>query len=80
MADLDIPIIGETVHQVLQWYPTTLIACRCRGPNYAAILVITGFNNAVQCPHCERLYRAVKLTGEGMEVEAIIPTPHGKVM
>lgn len=67
----NIPIIGEPCQMIL-WYPTLLINCRCQ-ENRVTIIVTTGFNNPSACWHCGKIYY---VTAIGPEVVDGLPMVH----
>ena len=51
-----VPLVGQPA-TLLFWYPTTLLRCRCDpSETVFTLLVITGIQNAVECPKCHKLY------------------------
>ena len=50
----NVPLVGQT-SQVLIWYPTALVGCKCQ-EGQMALVVITQFNNPTLCPKCGKGY------------------------
>lgn len=71
-------IVGKS-HEVLKWYPTTLVSCQCQHPQQV-ILIVVEFKNPVMCPFCRKAYVLTRLTALGPEVDVILPTELQKVM
>lgn len=73
-------LIGQGTHDVLVWYPTTILQCKCQEEGPPVLLVLTEFRNITICPRCKKGYMLTKITANGPEVECIKPTPAGQVM
>lgn len=59
----DIPIIGQPA-QVLTWYPTALMGCKCQGNNME-LVIVTGFGKPSQCPKCGKLFIINRVSEQG---------------
>lgn len=81
----DVPIIGAP-SQVVLWYPTTIINCRCL-PDRVTLIVVTGFDNHSQCGNCGKLYKnaGMKASDDNgkivdIDVDVMVPTPAKELM
>ncbi len=70
-----LPIVGQP-HQVLMWYPTSVIVCLCKHPSQT-LIVITGFGSPAACPQCGKLYvnTGVQPVPGGVAIQVHVVTP-----
>lgn len=73
-----IPIIGEVKYQVVTWYPTANIICKCV-PGVMNFIICTGVGAVTHCPRCGDGYSI-----QGMNLERGVLNPiiemHRKVL
>lgn len=68
-----VPIVGQS-SQVLMWYPTALVACKCKGPGEAQLLVVCGFQRPTSCPTCLKMYTITGVDQQGnINIQIAIP-------
>jgi hypothetical protein len=78
---MSIPIVGQQ-SALLYWYPTAALHCRCNHDKMN-VVVLTGFNNHVQCSECGKLYHIAGIeTRDGktaISIGMVLPTPSDQV-
>lgn len=79
----NIPILGQPA-EIVHWWPTTVVQCKCRGDGLLTIVILTGFGNHTECGFCGKLYFNKGMTPDGkgglnILVDFIIPVPKSQL-
>lgn len=76
MTDDDIPVVGQPA-EIITWYPTALVHCKCQKPPTMAIVITTGFMNHSKCGYCGTHYWIKGLKTDGTILIDFLAEPPG---
>lgn len=66
---MSVPIVGQHA-EVLIWYPTTILKCKCL--EVGTVLVLVAIGTPVTCPNCKRGYRVEGFQQNELGLQPII--------